>query len=75
MMRTQKEQKRLQLDRLQDFEKRHAEESERCLDRLSEVVDNGGNVFEELTRTVEHCSLGQMTERLCEVVGKFRPMV
>jgi methylmalonyl-CoA mutase cobalamin-binding domain/chain len=75
MMRTQKEQKQLQLDRLQDFEKRHAEESERCLDRLSEVVDNGGNVFDELTRTVEHCSLGQMTERLCEVVGKFRPMV
>jgi methylmalonyl-CoA mutase len=75
MMRTPKEQKQLQLDRLQDFEKRHAGESERCLDRLSDVVDNGGNVFEELTRTVEHCSLGQITERLCEVVGKFRPMV
>jgi len=75
MMRTPKEKKQLQLDRLQDFEKRHAGESERCLDRLSDVVDNGGNVFEELTRTVEHCALGQITERLCEVVGKFRPMV
>ena len=75
MMRTPKERKQLQLDRLQDFEKRHAGDSERCLDRLSDVVDNGGNVFEELTRTVEHCALGQITERLCEVVGKFRPMV
>jgi methylmalonyl-CoA mutase cobalamin-binding domain/chain len=75
MMRTPKEKKQLQQDRLQDFEKRHAGESERCLDRLSDVVESGGNVFEELTRTVEHCSLGQITERLCEVVGKFRPMV
>jgi methylmalonyl-CoA mutase len=39
------------------------------------VVEQKGNVFEELICTVEHCSLGQITERLCEVVGKFRPMV
>jgi methylmalonyl-CoA mutase N-terminal domain/subunit len=75
MSRTPKEMKQLQQDRLHSFEKRHAKESERCLDRLSSVVESGGNVFEELTRTVEHCSLGQITERLCEVVGKFRPMV
>ena len=75
MIRTPKEKKQLQRDRLHDFEKRHAEESERCLDRLSNVVESGGNVFEELIRTVEHCSLGQITDRLCEVVGKFRPMV
>jgi methylmalonyl-CoA mutase len=60
---------------LEAVEKRHAEESEQCLDRLSNVVENGGNMFEELTRTVEHCSLGQITERLCDIVGRFRPMV
>lgn len=75
MTRTANEKKQLQRDRLQDFEKRHAGERERCLDRLSEVVDQGSNVFEELICTVEHCSLGQITERLCELVGKFRPMV
>jgi methylmalonyl-CoA mutase cobalamin-binding domain/chain len=75
MIRTPKDKKLLQRDRLQAFEKRHADESERCLDRMSRVVETGGNVFEELTRTVEHCSLGQITGRLCEVVGKFRPMV
>src|ERR1700730_13808287 len=75
MSRTPKEKKQLQQDRLHAFEKRHAKESERCLDRLANVVESGANVFEELTRTVEHCSLGQITERLCEVVGKFRPMV
>ena len=75
MIRTPKEKKQLQRDRLQDFEQRHAGEKERSLDRLSKVVEKGGNVFEELICTVEHCSLGQITERLCEVVGKFRPMV
>src|SRR5580704_2030393 len=75
MIRTPKEKKQLQRDRLQDFEKEHAGEKNRCLDRLSKVVEQGGNVFEELICTVEHCSLGQITERLCEVVGKFRPMV
>ena len=75
MTRTSKEKKQLQRDRLQDFESRHAAEKERCLDQLTKVVLKGGNVFEELIRTVEHCSLGQITERLCEVVGKFRPMV
>jgi methylmalonyl-CoA mutase cobalamin-binding domain/chain len=75
MIRTSKEKKQLQQDRLHAFEERHAEESERCLDQLSDVVENGGNMFEELTRTVEHCSLGQITGRLCDTVGRFRPMV
>jgi methylmalonyl-CoA mutase cobalamin-binding domain/chain len=75
MTRTPKERKQLQRDRLLDFEERHAEQSERCLDRLSRVVEQKGNVFEELICTVEHCSLGQITRRLCELVGKFRPMV
>jgi hypothetical protein len=39
------------------------------------VVESGGNTFEQLIETVEHCSLGQITERLHELVGRFRPMV
>jgi methylmalonyl-CoA mutase cobalamin-binding domain/chain len=75
MIRTPREKKQLQQDRLHDFQKRHAGEAGRCLDRLSEVVRSDGNVFEELISTVEHCSLGQITERLCDIVGRFRPMV
>src|ERR1700693_1802813 len=75
MIRTPKEKKQLQQDRLHEFESRHAGETERHLDRLSNVVEQGGNVFEELICTVEHCTLDKITERLCEVVGKFRPMV
>jgi len=75
MIRTPKEKKQLQRDRLEDFQRRHASERDRCLDRLTDVVERGGNVFEELISTVEHCSLGEITERLCDVVGKFRPMI
>jgi len=75
MIRTPKEKKQLHRDRLADFQQRHASERDRCLDRLADVVERGGNVFEELILTVEHCSLGEITERLCDVVGKFRPMI
>jgi methylmalonyl-CoA mutase len=63
------------LDRLHEFHRLHADHSEKSLDRLTKVVESSGNVFAELTNTVEHCSLGQITNRLTEVVGKFRPMV
>ena len=36
-------------------------------------MESGGNVFAELIETVEHCSLGQITERLHEVVGPLSP--
>jgi methylmalonyl-CoA mutase len=75
MIRTPTNKKQRQLDRLRDFETRNALDSERSLDALTRVVESGGNVFEELVHTVEHCSLGQITERLCQVVGKFRPMI
>ena len=75
MVRTSKAKKQLQVDRLVKFKKRNAAKSERALDQLSEVVGSGKNYFPTLIETVEVCSLGQITERLQEVVGRFRPMV
>ncbi len=75
MIRTPREQKQRQLDRLHEFEGRHAAGAGRALDALAGVVERGENVFEELINTVEHCSLGQITTRLQESVGRFRPMV
>ena len=75
MIRTPRENKQRQLDRLRDFERQHAADREHALDSLATVVESGGNVFEELIDTVEHCSLGQITTRLQESVGRFRPMV
>ena len=42
---------------------------------LARVVESGGNVFAELIDTVEVCSLGQITARLHDLVGHFRPLV
>jgi methylmalonyl-CoA mutase len=61
--------------RLADFKKRHRKQATAALDALAQVVEDGGNVFAELINTVEHCSLGQITDRLHEVVGKYRPTV
>ena len=46
-----------------------------ALDKLSEVVENGGNVFAELLNAVEVCSLGQITERHHEVAGVYQSTV
>jgi methylmalonyl-CoA mutase len=75
VVRTARARKQLQVDRLRRFKKRNREQAARALDRLSEVVETGGNVFGELIHTVEHCSLGQITERLHDCVGRYRPTV
>ncbi len=75
MVRTPQAKKQLQVDRLAKFKKRNAAKSERALDKLVEVVESGKNCFPALIETVEYCSLGQITGRLQEVVGHFRPMV
>ncbi len=75
VIRTPRKKKELQVARLRAFKRRHANQSPALLDRLSRVVEGGGNVFEELTHTVEHCSLGQITARLHELIGHFRPMI
>ncbi len=73
VVRTARARKELQIERLRRFKRRHRHQSERALDRLAAVVQKGGNVFAELLHTVDHCSLGQITARLHEVVGRFRP--
>ena len=75
VVRTPARKQRLQVDRLKKFKKRHARRAGRALDELSTVVEGRGNVFSQLIETVEHCSLGQITQRLHELVGHFRPAV
>jgi methylmalonyl-CoA mutase cobalamin-binding domain/chain len=75
VVRTPRSRKQLQVRRLREFKHRHKMHSEQALDELTAIVESGGNVFGQLIRTVEHCSLGQITSRLQELVGRFRPMV
>lgn len=61
-----------QIKRLRSFQERNKNESAEALRRLTEVVLSGGNVFEELLKTVNYCSLGEITNTLYEVGGRYR---
>ena len=75
LARTSPRKQRLQVERLRAFKKKNAKRAPDALLRLENVTRAGDNVFAELLRTVEVCSLGQITACLTNVVGKFRPMV
>ena len=75
LVRTARKKQELQIKRLRAFKQKNASKAEAALDRLEKVVDSGGNTFAELLNTVEVCSLGQITDRLQEVVGKYRPTI
>jgi methylmalonyl-CoA mutase len=75
LARTPRAKQQLQVDRLRKFKKKNADKAKRALDKLATVAENSENVFPALLEAAEVCSLGQITGRLQEVVGRFRPMV
>jgi methylmalonyl-CoA mutase len=75
LVRTPRSKQQLQVDRLAKFKKKNAEKARRALDKLAAVADSGKNVFPALLEAAEVCSLGQISGRLQEIVGRFRPMV
>jgi methylmalonyl-CoA mutase len=72
LQRATEEEKRDQLASLRDFQARHAERAPAALDALRAVARSGGNVFEELMSTVKSASLGQISEALFDVGGRYR---
>src|SRR5438477_6084606 len=75
LARTPKAKQQLQINRLAKFKKKNAEKAKRALQKLGDVVERGENCFPALLEAAEVCSLGQITGRLQELVGRFRPMV
>ena len=72
LARSTEEEKRSQLERLRDFQARHADEAPLALRRLRHAVLEDRNVFEVLMDAVRVCSLGQITTALFEVGGQYR---
>ena len=72
LARASDEEKDEQLVRLKAFHQRHADSAPAALKKLQAVALAGGNVFEEMIETVRFCSLGQITNALYEVGGKYR---
>ncbi|HEX4667153.1 MAG TPA: methylmalonyl-CoA mutase family protein, partial [Chthoniobacterales bacterium] len=75
LARTPRKRQELQVSRLKKFKQKNAGKAEKALDKLAAVVERGENTFPALLEAVEVCSLGQITARLQELVGRFRPMV
>ena len=64
--------KQSQLDRLNGFKAAHADESPGALARLQQTALDGGNVFAVLIDAVRVCTLGEITNALFEVGGRYR---
>jgi methylmalonyl-CoA mutase len=72
LARSTDEEKQSQLRRLRAFQAEHAEEREAMLSRLRDTALSGGNLFAVLMDAVRVCSLGQITNALFEVGGRYR---
>ena len=72
LARSTEDEKESQLQRLADFHSRHADTGPAALKRLQDAAIRGENVFAMLMDAVRCCSLGQITDALFEVGGKYR---
>lgn len=70
--RASDEEKKDRLNSLEKFKLVNKDKVCAALDKLKNVALNNGNIFEELLNTVECASLGQITNTLYEIGGKYR---
>ncbi|MDQ2723892.1 MAG: methylmalonyl-CoA mutase family protein [Actinomycetota bacterium] len=75
LSRSTEEEKQGQIARLAEFQKRHAEEAPAMTRRLAQAALAGDNLFEVLMDAVRVLSLGQITDTLFEVGGRYRRSV
>ena len=72
LIRSSDDEKRAQLDSLAEFHARWEDEVESALSNLKAAARRGDNLFDVLLETVKVASLGQISEALFEVGGRFR---
>ena len=72
LARSTEDEKQRQLSRLADFKSRHAQERPAMLDRLRRAALTGDNLFVVLMDAVRVCSLGEISDALFEVGGRYR---
>ncbi len=72
LMRSTDEEKRARLGALGDFKARWRGESQAALEALQAAAQRDENLFDVLLETVKVASLGQISEALFEVGGRYR---
>jgi methylmalonyl-CoA mutase len=75
LSRSSSEEKDDQIRRLEDFQRRHADEAEGMRRRLADAALSGDNIFGVLMDAVRVLSLGQITDVFSEVGGRYRRSV
>mgnify|MGYP002777777917 CR=1 FL=1 len=72
VIRASEEEKRLAVEERDAFQARYANQAPAALRAVQEVALSGGNVFAALMEAVKVCTLGQLTQALYEVGGRYR---
>jgi len=72
VIRATEYEKRFQIDALNHFQARNADEAVAALEQLQLIAINGDNIFEALMDACKICSLGQISKALYEVGGQYR---
>ena len=72
LQRSTDAEKQSQINRLRAFQDRHADEAPAMLERLRRAAMANENLFAVLMDAVRCCSLGQISQALFEVGGKYR---
>jgi methylmalonyl-CoA mutase len=71
-MRSGDHEKQAQLANLRAVQERWSSQAPEALASLKRVALSGDNVFEELMKTVRYASLGQISDALYEIGGRYR---
>ncbi len=72
LQRSSDDEKQDQIRRLRDFHAGNRDDAPAMLQRLRDAATRGDNIFAVLMDAVRVCSLGQITEALFEVGGRYR---
>ena len=72
LIRASYDEKDHQLERLSKFQDKTKKHRDQALKNLTLAALEGRNLFAELMQTVKFCSLGEITESLYQVGGKYR---
>lgn len=72
VIRTSDEEKQQRINEVESFKASNSDKLNFALDKLRETALKNGNIFEELLNTVQFATMGQITQVLYEIGGKYR---
>jgi len=72
VIRSDDEEKQNQIDMVEAFKERNSERADQAIRQLQQVAGQNGNIYGELMETTKVASLGQISQALYDVGGRYR---